>query len=59
VVTVQEQSFSSESWEKNKRFSEQAAALVALHCLGIQKFKMAEVNCGNDALSDETLGHVL
>ena len=25
--------FSSESWEKNKRFSEQAAAVVAIQCL--------------------------
>merc|ERR1719412_2980372 len=27
--------FSSESWEKNKRYSEQAAAVVALHCLDV------------------------
>ena len=36
-INVNEESegtfFSSESWEKNKRFSEQAAAVVALHCL--------------------------
>ena len=25
--------FSSESWEKNKKYSEQAAAVAALHCL--------------------------
>ena len=30
--------FSSESWEKNKRFSEQAAAVVALNCL-LEKVK--------------------
>lgn len=30
--------FSSESWEKNKRFSEQAAAVVALHCLLEKEF---------------------
>lgn len=42
VVTVKGESFSSESWEKNKRFSEQAAALVALHCLDIQKFRNIE-----------------
>jgi len=47
-VTVQGQRFSSESWEKNKRFSEQAAALVALHCLDIRKYKMAEVSFRND-----------
>lgn len=29
--------FSSEAFEKNKRNSEQAAAIVALHCLGIKK----------------------
>ena len=28
--------FSSESWEKNKRFSEQAVALVAINCLGVK-----------------------
>ena len=28
--------FSSESWEKNKRFSEQAAAVVAINCLGLK-----------------------
>ena len=39
VVTVENQKFSSSVLEKNKRYSEQAAALVALHCLDIQKFK--------------------
>ena len=28
--------FSSESWEKNKRFSEQAAAVVAIQCLNVK-----------------------
>ena len=29
--------FSSEAWEKNKRYAEQAAAVVAIHCLGVKK----------------------
>ena len=45
VVTVKGEKFSSEAWEKNKRYSEQAAALVALHCLDIQKFQLAETSC--------------
>ena len=28
--------FSSESWEKNKRYSQQSAAIVALNCLDVQ-----------------------
>ena len=39
VVSVAGKNFSSSSWEKNKRYSEQAAAIVALHCLGIKKLK--------------------
>ena len=39
VVSVAGRNFSSSSWEKNKRYSEQAAAIVALHCLGIKKLK--------------------
>merc|ERR1711874_913515 len=35
IVEVQQQFFSSESWEKNKRYAEQAAALVAISCLEI------------------------
>lgn len=40
VVLVQGEAFSSESWEKNKKYSEQAAAIVALHCLGIRKIQL-------------------
>ena len=36
IVIVNGEAYSSESWEKNKRYSEQAAAIVALHCLGIR-----------------------
>ena len=39
VVSVAGRNFSSSSWEKNKRYSEQAAAIVALHCLGIKKLQ--------------------
>ncbi len=39
IVLVKGQAFSSQSWEKNKRYSEQAAAIVALHCLGVRKIK--------------------
>lgn len=39
MVEVQGQAFSSQSWEKNKRYSEQAAAIVALHCLGVRKIQ--------------------
>ncbi len=46
VVTVAGHKFSSESWEKNKRYSEQAAAIVALHCLGIKKVPQAEEEKG-------------
>ena len=53
VVTVKKQKFSSEAWEKNKRFSEQGAALVALHCLDIQKFKLAENSFGNESKKEE------
>jgi len=42
VVSVAGRNFSSSSWEKNKRYSEQAAAIVALHCLGIKKLKTDE-----------------
>ena len=42
VVSVAGKNFSSSSWEKNKRYSEQAAAIVALHCLGIKKLKTDE-----------------
>ena len=42
VVTVAGDKFSSESWEKNRRYSEQAAAIVALHCLGIRRVAEAE-----------------
>ena len=31
------QVFSSTSWEKNKKFAEQGAALVAVKCLNITK----------------------
>ena len=37
VVSVAGKNFCSSSWEKNKRYSEQAAAIVALHCLGVKK----------------------
>jgi hypothetical protein len=47
VVTVKSAKFSSSAWEKNKRFSEQAAALVAMHCLDIQEFKLAETSSSN------------
>lgn len=40
VVIVQGEAFSSESWEKNKKYSEQAAAIVALHCLGVRKIQL-------------------
>ncbi len=40
IVTVNGESFSSESWEKNKRYSEQAAAIVALHCLGVKEIEL-------------------
>ena len=40
IVTVNGQAFSSESWEKNKRYSEQAAAIVALHCLGVREIDL-------------------
>ena len=39
LVTVNGDAFSSQSWEKNKRYSEQAAAIVALHCLGVRKIR--------------------
>ena len=39
-LIVNGQAYSSESWEKNKRFSEQAAAIVALHCLGIRTIQL-------------------
>ena len=39
VVTVGGKRFCSSSWEKNKRYAEQAAAIVALHCLGIKRLK--------------------
>ncbi len=42
VVTVAGRRFSSEAWEKNKKYAEQAAAIVALHCLGIRKVEGAE-----------------
>ena len=32
--------FSSDSWEKNRKYSEQAAAIVALHCLDIRKVQV-------------------
>lgn len=34
--------FSSESWEKNKKYSEQAAAVAALHCLNAKEFRYDE-----------------
>ena len=39
MVYVQGNAYSSQSWEKNKRYSEQAAAIVALHCLGVRKIQ--------------------
>ena len=39
IVLVEGEAFSSTGWEKNKRYSEQAAAIVALHCLGIRKIQ--------------------
>lgn len=39
LVLVKGEAFSSQSWEKNKRYSEQAAAIVALHCLGVRKIQ--------------------
>ena len=42
VVSVAGRNFCSSSWEKNKRYSEQAAAIVALHCLGVKKLKTDE-----------------
>ena len=42
VVSVDGQKFGSESWEKNKKHSEQAAALVALHCLDIKRIKIED-----------------
>ena len=39
MVFVQGKAYSSQSWEKNKRYSEQAAAIVALHCLGVRKIQ--------------------
>ena len=39
IVLVEGEAFSSQSWEKNKRYSEQAAAIVALHCLGVRKIQ--------------------
>ena len=39
-LIVNGQAYSSESWEKNKRYSEQAAAIVALHCLGIRTIQL-------------------
>ena len=36
-VEVAGKRFGSESWEKNKRYAEQSAAIVALHCLGIRE----------------------
>ena len=41
VVTVAGRKFTSDSWEKNKRYSEQSAAIVALHCLGIERLENA------------------
>lgn len=40
IVMVNGQAFSSESWEKNKRYSEQATAIVALHCLGVRTIQL-------------------
>ena len=40
IVMINDQAFSSQSWEKNKKYSEQAAAIVALHCLGVRKIQM-------------------
>lgn len=37
-VEVENKYFSSESWEKNKRYAEQAAALVAISCLKVPEF---------------------
>ena len=36
--------FSSESWEKNKRYAEQAAALVATICLGLANQNLQSAN---------------
>jgi len=38
IVEINNEFFSSESWEKNKRFAEQAAALVAISCLKVPQF---------------------
>lgn len=42
VVVSHGQAFSSESWEKSKKWAEQAAAIVALHCLGVKAVKLDE-----------------
>lgn len=38
IVEINNMYFSSESWEKNKRYAEQAAALVAISCLQVPEF---------------------
>jgi len=42
IVEINEQFFSSESWEKNKRYAEQAAALVAINCLQTQTVRKTD-----------------
>ena len=52
------QAYSSESWEKNRRYSEHAAAIVALHCLGIRTIQLdkgASTGSGIVYISDDNL----
>lgn len=43
VVTVSGKKFTPNTWEKNKKSAEQAAALVCLHDLGLMKFEHVSV----------------
>lgn len=58
IVNVNGELFSSESWEKNKRYAEQAAALVATICLGIIPAPPSNANQGK-AQSDAENSAVL
>ena len=44
IVEENKRFFSSESWEKSKRHSNQAAALVAISCLNVPKMNQTESN---------------
>ncbi len=48
--------FSSGSWEKNKRYAEQAAALVAIACLGLDEGESKAIasNTANNAAASNT-----